>query len=278
MYPARIDQVGRYGGKVVLSPSGKGELGYLQLMEQILRQDAKGKGHIGRDPDRLVAVSNVGKVPNLPYELLVREVFYSLIELDLPPRIDRFIFGVGAGNTISQTSNAIRRLQRQPLDVRVVEYAECPFVAKLLDGQQPPACGGWPLGEMGGTIYGVPVSKLNLDMTQIDGVLPLSSDERAEGRHIANQVLGLFSGFPTGMGPVGALRLARECSNQHIFMIVFDSVAKYEEHYDALVDIDFEQGTAIRRSDLDTPSDVPPTDAPPLAQGREVAEVEMAAL
>lgn len=251
IYPARIDQVRSYGGRTLFSPKDKGEFGYIEMIENVLRQDALGKGKIGLDRSRLVPVTNTFCVPNEPYARLVEEVYQGLVALGFPPVIDVFMFGVGAGNTISQVSKAIRARQTAPLDVKVLEFAECPFVAAIKDGRTPPASGGWPLGDMGGTIYGVPLEKLNLDLRVIDDVVTLNASERDEGRAIANEALGLCAGRPTGMGPAALLKMARrrDCRGKQIFGIVFDSIAKYETQYDEILDVDFQRGQPIRASD-----------------------------
>ncbi len=251
IYPARIEQVSGYGGNVRLSPSGEGELGYIRMIESILQEDAKGKGRIGRDRSRMFPVTNTIRVPNEPYARLVQEVYAGLRTMGLPSRIDNFLFGIGAGNTISQVSIAIRTMQKSPLTVHVAEFAEYPFIAAIREGKRPPANGGWPAGDMGGTIYGVPIEKLNLRLEVIDRVLSLGPREREEGRAIANDALGLCAGRPTGTGIIGALKLARRMRGRQILMIVFDSIAKYEEHYDAVMDVDFLRGQPIRLSDLE---------------------------
>ena len=249
IYPARIEQVSSYGDNIVLSPSGEGELGYIRMIESILQQDAKGKGRIGKDRSRMFPVTNTVRVPNEPYARLVQEVYDGLREINLPQIIDSFVFGIGAGNTISQVSVAIRAMQRSPLTVHVAEFAECPFIAAMREGKSPPANGGWPSDDMGGTIYGVPIEKLNLRLEVIDEVLSLGPREREEGRAMANEALGLCAGRPTGTVIIGALKLATRTRNRQILMIVFDSIAKYEERYDAVMDVDFENGAPIRYSD-----------------------------
>lgn len=252
IYPARIEQVGFFGGNVRLSPANQGELGYIRMIENIFREDAKGKGRIGRDFTRMIPVTNTIRVPNEPYARLVSEVHDALISMGLPRRIDTFLFGIGAGNTISQVSLALRAMQKEPVNVQVVEFKECPFIAAIRAGKKPPVNGGWPSGDMAGTIFGVPLEKLNLQLEVIDGVLPLTSQEREEGRALANGAIGLCAGRPTGMPIIGALKLARRMHNRQILSIVFDSVAKYEDHYDAVMDVNFECGKPIRMSERET--------------------------
>lgn len=249
IYPSRIEQVGFFGGNVHLSPANQGELGYMGMIESILQDDAKGKGRIGRDLTRMIPVTNTIRVPNAPYAKLVSEVQDALMSMGLPQKIDTFLFGIGAGNTISQVSLALRSMQKGPLDVQVVEFKECPYVAAIRAGKKPPANGGWPSSDMAGTIFGVPIEKLNLRLEVIDGVLPLTSQEREEGRALANGAIGLCAGRPTGMVIMGALKQARKVHNKQILSIVFDSIAKYEDYYDAVMDVDFECGKPIRMSE-----------------------------
>ncbi len=79
------------------------------------------------------------------------------------------------------------------------------------------------------TIHGVPVNKLSLNHSIVADAMVLATtrDERDEGWAIANDILQLKAGRPTGMLLWGALQIAEETENSNILMPVFDSVAKY---------------------------------------------------
>ena len=59
----------------------QGELGYIKMIENIFREDAKGKGRIGRDLTRMIPVTNTIRVPNETYAKLVSEVHDALISM-----------------------------------------------------------------------------------------------------------------------------------------------------------------------------------------------------
>lgn len=248
IYPARLAQASSYGGKVLVSPPGEGEWGYIQMLERLIREDAIGKGRIGRDRTRSVPVTNAHHVPDAPYERLLQEVRTQLRQLHLPDVIDTFLFGVGSGNTVSHLGRLIRKSQDRPVEVVVVEFAECPFVARLQRGEPVPSAGGWPAGDMGGTIYGVPAEKLALDLRVIDRVVSLTESERVEGRAIVNDGLRLYAGRPTGMFPVALAKLSAgyNSGTTQLLSIVFDSVAKYATSYDPVCNLQWAEGGVIR--------------------------------
>lgn len=237
IFPARIDQIRQLGANVVLSPENTAEMGYVNMMEDMVRDAWRGRGKLKGDPERLFPVSKVLRIPNAPYAALVLEVIAALTDMGFPTSIDFFFFGVGAGNTISEVGRALKAKYRTT--VIAGEFQEYPFVALLKQGKRPSVGGPWPSGQIAETVSGVPIEKLNLDMSIIDDVMGITASERDRGRKLANEDLGLFSGRPTGGLLHGVFEIANRVTDSNIFTIVFDSIAKYKESYKPLWDVDF---------------------------------------
>ena len=246
IYPARIDQIRRLGAKVLFSPKNTAELGYVEILEAMVRDAWRGRKRLRGDVDRLFPVSKVLRVPNAPYARLLWEVLEAAGRAGLPQHIDYFVFGVGAGNTISEVGRAIKTMSRGLRKVVAVEFTENPFVALLKAGRRPPVGGPWPAGAIAETISGVPLDKLNLDLEIIDAVSPITAAERKVGRQMANEELALFAGRPTGGLIYKALELAGKVSDTNILTIVFDSIAKYGDEYEPIWDIDFGTNAVVQ--------------------------------
>ncbi len=252
IYPSRIDQIRKLGAEVIFSPKNTAELGYIEIMEDMIRHAWHGKRRLRGDLDRLFPISKVLRVPNEPYARIVSEVVRALVAMGLPTNIDYFLFGVGAGNTISEIGRSLKARQSSVTKVIACEFQEHPFVSLLKKGKRPPVGGSWPSGQIAETISGVPFEKLNLDLGIVDDVMGINASERDIGRKLANEDLGIFAGRPTGGLVSGVLKMAEQVSDKNIFTIVFDSIAKYQQLYEPVWDIDFSNHRIIP-SDEDTP-------------------------
>jgi len=237
IYPSRIEQIKKLGAKVLFSPKNTAELGYIEIMEEMVRDAWRGRKRLRGDPERLFPVSKVLRIPNTPYAELVSEVVAGLSAMGFPTNIEFFLFGVGAGNTISEVGRALKA--RCQTKVIACEFKENPFVAFIKQGKKPPVGGPWPSGQIAETISGVPLDKLNLDVDIIDDVMGIDASQRDNGRRLANEDIGLFAGRPTGGILHGVFEVAKRVTDSNIFTIVFDSVSKYREYYEPLWDIDF---------------------------------------
>jgi cysteine synthase len=235
IYPARTEQVRGFGAEVLFSPTNIGPSGYIQLLEEMLAEDWRRHGRPTKRNSSLYPISKIRKVLNRPYADFVDEVLVQLGKLDLTQQVDSFVFGVGAGNAVSEVGLAVRRANRAA-KVIVCEHQDRPFVERLRKGQVPDPIDHWPEPDWPATtIHGVPLEKLNLNLALIDDVVLLSRREREDGWHIANDILGLFAGRPTGMMIAAALRVAQRVENQTILTLVFDHLAKYGEKYSQAV-------------------------------------------
>lgn len=231
IYASRKQQLLELGAQLEYSPPQIGPIGYVRLLEEMVRDDWRRKGKFGRDLTRLYPVSKIRKVPNTPYSLLVEEVLRQLRlahkNIGCPKRIHSFVFGVGSGNAVSQVGSALKN--RDPSTrVVVCEHEEAPFVSDLLSGTAPEMGGSWSEPDYPATtIHGVPLNKLSLDLSVIDHVIALSRFVRDEGWCITNDVLGLCAGRPSGLALMASLELATAVENENILTLIFDHAGKY---------------------------------------------------
>ena len=240
------EQVGEPGGKLLFSPPKTGEMGYVRLMEDILRLDARRKGKFGRDPTRIVPVTKVRRrALNPPYARLMREVLAAMPAAGLEPSIHNFVFGVGSGNTLTESGLFLKSKFGDGVRVVCCEFAEHPFVWDLKQGRSAKLEEGWPRDGMAQTVFGVPPEKLNVRLDMIDDVLLMDPTDRAEARRVMNDALCLHAGRTSGLMVSAAIRLAEQVRNQTILTIIFDSTSKYQEVYNPLFDIDLSSGRAI---------------------------------
>lgn len=227
IYRARIDQVSNWlGTDVVFSPKYIGPLGYIRLLEEMLTENRENR-KLNCTTLRLYPVSKIRKVPIEPYTAFIQEVKASLRNLGHDEHIHTFVFGIGAGNTISNIGHCIKS-QNLGGQVIVAEHVEQPFAYILKSGGTPPVGTTWSeFDHPATTIHGVPLSKLNLDLSVIDDVILTTRDQRDEGLMIANDILGLKAGRPTGTFLWSAIKHSETVENSNILVPIFDSIAKY---------------------------------------------------
>ena len=231
IYASRKQQLLELGAQLEYSPPHIGPIGYVRLLEEMLRDNWRRKGKFGRDLTRLYPVSKIRKIPNAPYSLLVGEVLCQLgharKNIGCPGRIHSFVFGVGSGNAVSQIGSALK--SRDPSTrVVVCEHEEAPFVSHLLRGTTPEMGGSWSEPDYPATtIHGVPLNKLSLELQVVDQVISVPRSVRDEGWRITNDVLGLCAGRPSGLGLMASLELATAVENENILTVIFDHEGKY---------------------------------------------------
>lgn len=238
IYPARIDQVRQLGGRILFSPSGVGPYGYINLLQELLEKKKRLRN--GRE-FRLYPISKIRKVPQQPYRTLLDEVSQALCRLGFEDSIDAFTFGIGSGNTVSNIGRLLKDRYGPEVQVVVADFKERPFAKLLIKGLTPQIGGQWIDPDYkAATIHGVPLDKLNLDKKILSDAVLLSREDRDYALDIVNNKIGLSAGRGTATTFGATLQYARSVSNQTIFSLVFDSLAKYGTgKYNPLWDLDF---------------------------------------
>ena len=231
IYGARIEQVRELGADVVFSPPRVGPRGYVALLEQMLREERGSRR--GSPPGVLgfCPISKTRKIPLPPYAALVDEARFALRAAGLPSGIGALVCVVGAGNTISLAGRYVKMLN-PAAKVIAAEHAGAPFVETYLEGHTPPLDTTWTEPDFPATtIQGVPLRKLNLELSVIDSAMLLSRSQRESGLRMLNDVLQLKAGRPSGLSFNACLQLAGTVENTSILSIVFDSIAKYDDSW-----------------------------------------------
>ena len=137
--------------------------------------------------------------------------------------IDLLVSGVGTGGTISGVSRYIKQQQGKQIISVAVEPQESPVISQHLAGQ--------PLQPAPHKIQGIGAGFIpdTLDLSIIDRVEQVSSDEAIEfGRRLAKEE-GILAGISSGAAAAAAVRLAKlpEFSGKTIVVILPDAAERY---------------------------------------------------
>ena len=236
IYAPRIEIAKSLGAQVLHSPPDVGPWGYVQMIQELaFRRVNDGPPH----ESRLFPISKIRNVPEQPYARFVDEALGAMRAAGVP-RIDHFVFGVGAGNTISMVGKNLKRRAGRTV-VHCAEFAERAFTALLRDGRRPAIGGTWAdPAYIAGTIHGVPLEKLHLDLSVIDTVCAYAHDVRDGALGVLNDVLGLEAGRSSALVWAGVWDLAQRVQGQTIFSIIFDGLAKYSDTASPCTDMTLE--------------------------------------
>jgi cysteine synthase len=135
--------------------------------------------------------------------------------------IDVFVSGVGTGGTITGVSRFLNNTKGKRVQVVAVEPAESPVITQTMQGKEPMPGPHKIQGIGAGFIPDV------LDMSVIDEVQLVSSDEALEyARRLAREE-GLLSGISSGAAVLAAIRMAkREEFRKKTIVVVLPSAGE----------------------------------------------------
>ena len=142
---------------------------------------------------------------------------------DTDGEIDVFVSGVGTGGTLTGVSRFIKNTKGKAITTVAVEPVESPVIAQALAGE--------PLTPGPHKIQGIGAGFIpgNLDLTLIDRVEQVTSDDAIEmARRLMNEE-GILAGISSGAAVVAANRLAElpEFANKTIVVILPSSGERY---------------------------------------------------
>lgn len=244
---SRYQDISLQGGKILFSPKNMGQEGYIRTIENIVRLDGNRRSRYGRDIKRILPMTKVRKhrITNPPYEKLINEIIGDLRKANMNPAIDRFVFGFGSGNTITESAIALKKKFENKVEITCCEFEEHPYIYNLKRDIEIDKCPGWMNGAKGAAGKGVSPNKLNMELDVIDSEILINANQREHGLYIANQELNLYAGNLSGLMIGAAFEIAKSVKNKNILTYVFDSQSKYTEKYEPIYDLDFYSGEAV---------------------------------
>ncbi|ART83153.1 cysteine synthase A [Oceanisphaera profunda] len=137
--------------------------------------------------------------------------------------IDVFVSGVGTGGTLTGVSRYIKNTKGKAIITVAVEPAESPVITQALAGE--------PLKPGPHKIQGIGAGFIpgNLDLSLVDRVEQVTSDEAIEMARRLMKDEGILAGFSSGAAVVAANRLAElpEFANKTIVVILPSSGERY---------------------------------------------------
>jgi cysteine synthase A len=198
-----------FGANIILTPGAKGMKGAVEEAERIVASDAK-----YFMPQQFKNPAN----PEIHYKTTGPEIWEQT-----DGAIDVLVSGVGTGGTITGVSRYIKGVMKKKILSVAVEPAESPVITQRLSGQElkpgPHKIQGIGAGFIPDT----------LDLSVVDRVERVTSEEAIEhARRLAREE-GILSGVSCGAAIAVALRLASldEFANKVIVAILPDAGERY---------------------------------------------------
>ncbi len=178
------------GANLALTDGSKGMKGAVDRAEEIVEQDPK-KFFM---PQQFKNQANP-----LAHEETTGPEIWEQTE----GKIDVFVSGVGTGGTITGVSRFMKNRMKKNIFSVAVEPSESPIISQTLQGKQAMPGPHKIQGIGAGFIPEV------LDLSIIDEVQQVSSDEAIECSRLLSKKEGMLSGISSGAAVCAALRLAQ---------------------------------------------------------------------
>ena len=174
-----------FGGELILTPGAESDVDLcLTKIEELMRKN-KGKYWF---PNQFSNPDN----PAVHYRSTGPEIWDQL-----GGRVDAFVASQGTGGVLTGIGRYLKE-KNPKVKLYAVEPAEAPILAK----------GKWGTHKIEGIGDGF-VPK-NLDLSQIDGVITVSSDEAIEMTRRLTREEGIFCGISSGCNVTAAVKLAKK--------------------------------------------------------------------
>ena len=198
------------GANLVLTDGAKGMKGSIAKAEEILASD----------PNRYVLLQQFNNPanPEIHEQTTGPEIWN-----DTDGQVDVFVAGVGTGGTLSGVSRYIKNTKGKKIISVAVEPAESPVITQALAGQELVPGPHKIQGIGAGFIPG------NLDLSLVDRVERVTSDEAIAMTQRLMQEEGILAGISSGAAVVAAQRLAEslEFAGKNIVVILPSAAERY---------------------------------------------------
>lgn len=199
-----------FGARLVLTPGAKGVRGAVEKAEEIVAQN----------PEKCFMPQQFNNPANVQahFETTGPEI-WDATDGD----IDVFVSGVGTGGTITGVSRYIKRHKGKELFSVAVEPSESPVITQTLAGRDPMPAPHKIQGIGAGFIPNI------LDLSLVDEVQLVSSDEAISFARLLARKEGILCGISSGAAAAVAVRLARlpEFEGKTIAVILPDAGERY---------------------------------------------------
>jgi cysteine synthase A len=198
------------GAELLLTPGTEGMKGAIRAAEELAAADPE-KYFL---PDQFSNPAN----PAIHEKTTGPEIY-----TDTDGKVDVLVAGVGTGGTLTGVSRYFEVVRQQPLYSVAVEPATSPVIGQALAGQE--------LKPGSHKIQGIGAGFIpkNLDLTLVDRVEPVTSEEAMEmARRLAKEE-GILCGISSGAAAAAAARLAAsgDFDGQTIVVILPDAGERY---------------------------------------------------
>jgi len=199
----RRELIRAYGGNVLLTPGGESDVDI--SMEKV-------RSMISANPGKYW-FPNQFENPNNPrahYRTTGPEIWEQT-----KGKIDAFVMSYGSGGLISGVGKYLK--ERDPkIAIYAAEPSECPVIAE----------GRWGRHKIEGVGDGfIP---RNMDMSLVDGVVMVSSEEAIEMARRLTREEGIFCGISSGANVAAALKLAKAVPDlRRVVTVICDSGDRY---------------------------------------------------
>jgi cysteine synthase A len=197
------------GAHIVLTPAATGMTGAVQEAEGILQ--SKPGAYM---PQQFRNPAN----PEIHFRTTGPEIWEQT-----GGKVDVLVAGVGTGGTISGISGFLKKEKKRPLLSVAVEPRESPVISQHLAGQE--------LKPGPHKIQGIGAGFIpeTLDLSLVDRVEQVDSEEAIEHARRLSREEGILSGISCGAAMAAALRIAaeREFAGRTVVVILPDSGERY---------------------------------------------------
>ncbi|UJF19799.1 cysteine synthase A [Vibrio sp. SS-MA-C1-2] len=183
------------GANLVLTEGAKGMKGAIATAEEI----------VASDPSKYLLLQQFNNPANP--EIHIKTTGPEIWQ-DTDGEIDIFVAGVGTGGTISGVTQYIKNEQGKAISAIAVEPTESPVITQALAGEELTPGPHKIQGIGAGFIPG------NLDLSLLDGVEQVTSDEAIEMAQRLMKEEGILAGISSGAAVVAANRLAARPENK----------------------------------------------------------------
>jgi cysteine synthase A len=177
------------GAELLLTPAAEGMKGAVRTAEELAASD----------PERYLLPDQFSNPAN---PAIHEKTTGPEIDADTDGNVDVLVAGVGTGGTLSGVAHYFEVVKKRPLYSVAVEPATSPVISQTLAGQE--------LKPGPHKIQGIGAGFIpkNLDLSAVDRVEPVSSEEAMEmARRLAREE-GILCGISSGAAAAAAARLA----------------------------------------------------------------------